>query len=225
MSNNFFYRILKDEYMRTRFQNIGKDKFPSLLKQLWISDPIGTKTNLIKSFMKAGVFPYNPNSINRSRIIKNNANVDTHTSSITIIPLNVNQTSTTVSTSSQPSNCSFTSSHQAITILNEILDKTKSNNDDVVNLNDDQETDDECENKDEGEHKNENEDDDEEEDEEYVPSRSTSTQSSITSFNEKHYQSSSLQQQKKKRKRKGSSIIGFNTSEEHSEIVNVVLLL
>jgi hypothetical protein len=228
MSNNFFYRILKDEYMRTRFQNIGKDKFPSLLNQLWISDPIGTKTNLIKSFMKAGIFPYNPNSINRSRIIKNNANVDTHTSSITIIPLNDNQTSTTVDTSSQPSNSSFTSSHQAITILNEILDQTKSNNDDVVNLNDDQETDDEGENKDEGEHKNENEDknedDDEEEDEEYVPSTSTSTQSSITSFNEKYYQSSSLQQQKKKRKRKGSSIIGFNTSEEHSEIVNVVLL-
>ena len=100
--------------MRTRFQNIGKDKFPSLLKQLWTSDPIGTKTNLVKSFMKAGIFPFNPDSINRSRIIKNNANVDTHVSSITITPINDNQTSTIVDTSSQPTNSSFTSSHQAI---------------------------------------------------------------------------------------------------------------
>jgi len=209
--------------MRTRFQNIGKDKFPSLLKQLWTSDPIGTKTNLVKSFMKAGIFPFNPDSINRSRIIKNNANVDTHVSSITITPINGNQTSTIVDTSSQPTNSSFTSSHQAITILNEILDITKPNNDDIVNLNDDQGADDEGENKDEGEHKNED-GDEEDEDEEYVPSGSTSTQSSIRSFNEKHYQSSSLQQQKKKRKRKRPSIIGFNTSEEDSEIVNVVLL-
>ena len=72
----FSYRILKDEYTRTNFQNVGKAQFPSLLKQLWTNDPVGTKTNLIKSFMKAGIFPFKPNSIDRSRILNNKTNID-----------------------------------------------------------------------------------------------------------------------------------------------------
>ena len=65
-----FYRILKAEYIRTRYNTINKVRFPSLLNQLWTSDPMKTKTNIVKSFMKAGVFPYNPNAIDRSRILK-----------------------------------------------------------------------------------------------------------------------------------------------------------
>src|SRR5438094_599654 len=59
----FPHRILKDEYTHTHFKSIGKAQFPSLLNRMWTSDPIGTKTNIVKSFMKAGIFPFNQKSI------------------------------------------------------------------------------------------------------------------------------------------------------------------
>ena len=78
-------RILKQEYVRTNNQTITKSRFPSLLSQLWNWDPLQTKTNLIKSFMRSGVFPLNPNAIDRSKILKNNSQVST-SSSIHITP-------------------------------------------------------------------------------------------------------------------------------------------
>ena len=39
-------------------------------------DPIRTRTNLVKSFIKAGIFPLNSNSIDRARISRNKTNVD-----------------------------------------------------------------------------------------------------------------------------------------------------
>jgi hypothetical protein len=59
------------EYNRTHNNIIGKARFPSLLKQLWETDAIQTKNNIIKSFMKAGVFPLNSKSIDHSRILQN----------------------------------------------------------------------------------------------------------------------------------------------------------
>lgn len=69
-THSIFCRILKDEYTRTKFKNIGKDRFPSLLNKLWNTDAIKTKINLVKSFMKTGVFPLNSSSINHSRILQ-----------------------------------------------------------------------------------------------------------------------------------------------------------
>ena len=51
---------------------MNKIKFPVLVKQLFETDAIKNKTNLVKSFLKAGIFPFNPNAIDRSHILQNN---------------------------------------------------------------------------------------------------------------------------------------------------------
>lgn len=64
-----FHRVLKEEYNRTQNRVIGKAQFPGLLKKLWKTDAVG-KTNIVKSFMKAGVFPLNSQAVDRSRVLK-----------------------------------------------------------------------------------------------------------------------------------------------------------
>ena len=70
---------MKNEYKRTRNKIVGKSRFPGLLSQLWTKDAIKDKTNIIKSFMKTGMFPLNPASIDRVKILNNatcvNANI------------------------------------------------------------------------------------------------------------------------------------------------------
>ncbi|CAF3877399.1 unnamed protein product [Rotaria sp. Silwood2] len=197
-------KFLKDEYTRTNFRSITKAQFPSLLKQVWTSDPVGAKTNVVKSFMKAGIFPFNPNSIDRSRILKNNTNVDKNITNTSINLPNDNQTSTFDSPSSpQPITSPFASSHQAIAALDQILEETKLNTSYIEDLNDHVDNDDD--------------------DDEYLPSNSNLASSISTSSNQQNKiiastsHQSVLSTQKKKRKRKFSTIIGFDTSEEDDD--------
>lgn len=87
--------------------------------------------------MKAGIFPFNPNSINRSRILKNNANINKtnfntssgstdHNQSSGIQNLSFHQTTTT----------SIATSQQAIAILDQVLEDTKSLTSDIEDRND-----------------------------------------------------------------------------------------
>ncbi len=230
---------MKDEYIQTHFQTVGKGRFPSLLKQLWTNDPTAMKTNMVKSFMKAGVFPLNPNAIDRSKIIQNNTN--TSTPNVTTTSISNNQTATINNKSSQPTtnSSSFTSSHQAIAALNEILEKTKSNKNFVSeDSNDDQENSVEDEVNDEEDDGEADEDEDEDEGEEYLPSESNFTRSySSSSSNGKQNTQSNktittenqhpflLQQKKNRRNRKSSNIIGFNTSEEDSNCLCFITIV
>jgi len=68
-------RILQDEYVRTKFKSINKTRFPQLLNQLFETEAIKNKNNIIKSFMRTGIFPLNPNSIDHSHILQNNESV------------------------------------------------------------------------------------------------------------------------------------------------------
>ncbi|CAF4534711.1 unnamed protein product [Rotaria sp. Silwood2] len=222
----FLYSILKDEYTHTHFKTISKSQFPSLLKRLWTHDPIGTQTNLVKSFIKAGIFPFNPNSIDRTRILKNKTNVDKRISSVPTNSAHDNQTTTiNIPSSHQATNSSFTSSdqtpsssftsahqatassftssRQAIATLDRVLKETQLINSDIEDLNDD-------------------------EDEKYCPSESSFTLSiSVSSDKQQKSQSdqtlitknnrSILLQQEKKRKKNFSSIIGFDTSEDDDD--------
>ena len=65
---SFPLRILKDEYARTNFKSVNKSRFSDLLNQLFETKAIKNKNNIIKSFMRAGVFPLNPKPIDHSRI-------------------------------------------------------------------------------------------------------------------------------------------------------------
>ena len=138
-------RILKEEYRRTRNQTFGKARFPSLLSQLWATDAIIYKTNMVKSFLKAGVFPLNASSIDRRRLLK-------HTESIIMVPIpdhdqdHGDSTSAIVSPNatsgslmavdsvSTPnagtSSLTFTSSHNALSALDALLDEISTINED-----------------------------------------------------------------------------------------------
>lgn len=226
----FFYRILRDEYTRTNFKNVGKAQFPSLLKRLWTNDPIGTKTNVIKSFMKAGIFPFNPNSIDRSRILKNNTDIEKTTLKVPISSVNNDQASTIQNPSdSQAMMNSFATSHQAIASLDRILKDTTSNNDTIEDFNgcanDDHDDDDD----------DEDEDQDDDQDDEYIPPKPNVNSSKSTSSNKQNKVQSHkitttkdhpsvLLPEKKKRKSKFSTIIGFDTSEE-GKILNFITFL
>ena len=192
---------MKEEYDRTRFQTIRKDRLPFLLNKLWANNPMQMKINLVKSFMATGIFPFNPNGIDRSKIIRTRANGNKYSSNFTNTSANNNQsTVTTKSSQSNISHSSFTSSHQAITVLNDILQQTqsiltetedssdeeennlRSNKND--NSNDDEEEDEDEREKDEEEKREKEEregkesDDD---DDDYIPSQSNLYQPSTRS--------------------------------------------
>ena len=108
------------------------------------------KTNIIKGFTKAGVFPYNPNSIDRTRILKSNISINTFSlnfityldktsknnqinnssSSNNSQTLNANSNlinnhpSIINTVSSQPMAAPFTSSSEAVAALDQILQET-----------------------------------------------------------------------------------------------------
>ncbi|CAF1610896.1 unnamed protein product, partial [Rotaria magnacalcarata] len=169
-------KILKDEYSRTNFKNVGKPEFPSLLNQLWTNDPVGTKTNIIKSFMKAGVFPFNPNSIDRSRILKSKVDIDKNQSTVpTDTANNNNKVSRVQQSTTQAINNSFATSHQAIASLNRILEDTKS-----------------IGSSDEDPHDQTEDDDDNDDDDEYLPSKSNFHSPTSSSSNSQNDENTSL---------------------------------
>ena len=214
------YRILKDEYTHNNFKSISKAQFPSLLKKMWTKDPTRTKTNIVKSFMKAGIFPFNPKSIDRSRILQNNTNVDKNTSNVSIGSADDNQTSTIHSLSSlQTTTSSITTSQQAIAVLDQVLEDTKSNSV-VEDLND---------RLDDAENDNNNNDDDE-----HLPSKAifTSSMSNLSSKRNKVQSNkviatknhqSALLPQRKRTKRKLLSIIDFDASGEDGKNFNCII--
>ena len=147
---------MKNEYQHTRNKIVGKSRFPGLLSQLWTKDAIRDKINIIKSFMKTGIFPLNPASIDRSKILNNATCVNANTSA-TIDPntycsdqinssndrsafdvsvaLNNNHTSVKdVSMGNVPNTTdttisNFNSSVQAISVLDRVLNETRLSSD------------------------------------------------------------------------------------------------
>ena len=136
-------RVLKNEYRRTRNQAFGKARFPLLLSQLWETDAVKSKTNIVKSFMKAGVFPFNRAGIDRTRLLINpradalvspsghdGCNLDltvvtsVATSSVAITASD--QSLVDASSSSIHGSLGFNSSHEAISELSSVLEATSS---------------------------------------------------------------------------------------------------
>ena len=149
-------RILKNEYQHTRNKIVGKSHFPGLLSQLWTRDAIRDKTNITKSFMKTGIFPLNPESIDQSKILNNatcvNANISAtidpntcrsdqinssnHCSTFDVsVALNNNHTSVNdpsmdnVVNTTDTTISNFNSSVQAILVLDRVLNKTRFSSD------------------------------------------------------------------------------------------------
>jgi hypothetical protein len=140
-------RVLKNEYRRTRNQAFGKARFPLLLSQLWETDAVKSKTNIVKSFMKAGVFPFNRASIDRSRILlnplvhaidstsdRNGCDPDpivvASVATSSIGPTVNDQSLVDASSTSNRSSLTFNSSHEAISELNSVLEAISAINDD-----------------------------------------------------------------------------------------------
>jgi hypothetical protein len=97
----FLLSILKIEYTKTKFKNIGKSKFPQLLNKLFETEAIKNKNNLIQSFKRTGIFPFDPSSVDVSRILKNNkftAKSSTNTTTSSTITTTSSTTTTTPST-------------------------------------------------------------------------------------------------------------------------------
>ncbi|CAF4189075.1 unnamed protein product, partial [Rotaria sordida] len=170
--------ILQDEYTRTKFKSINKTRFPQLLNQLFETEAIKNKNNIIKSFMRTGIFPLNPQSIDYSRILKNNESVINSSNTTTTnttnnnsmnnssVPVNfvssnnnhsnTDDDSSNINTFSSFNNAasSFASSQEAISTLDRVLQET------IILNNSDDEIDDD--------NKSDNDDD-----EDYVPTGST----------------------------------------------------
>ncbi|CAF1521924.1 unnamed protein product, partial [Adineta steineri] len=105
--------ILKGEYTKTKFKNIGKSKFPQLLNKLFETKAIKNKNNIIQSFKRAGIFPLDPSSVNVSRILKNNKS--TTTSSTTTTTISSTTTTNTPSTITTTSSTTTTNTPSTIT--------------------------------------------------------------------------------------------------------------
>ncbi|CAF4434030.1 unnamed protein product, partial [Didymodactylos carnosus] len=70
------YREILSEYYRTsRYKNVTKDIFPTLLKKLFNSSAV-RKVNIIKGFMNTGIYPLDRTSINSAKILKCNNKIE-----------------------------------------------------------------------------------------------------------------------------------------------------
>lgn len=146
------HRILKEEYNRTRNRVIGKAQFPTLLKKLWKTNAV-EKTNIVKSFMKTGVFPLNSKAIDRSRVLKSSESTapSSNTHSTNPFGNSSNNMSTTINPKDSTAGSSFdanarvvnsststisrvtprlTSSRQAVSYLDQVLEETMCSDDD-----------------------------------------------------------------------------------------------
>ena len=158
------FRILKGEYTKTNNKVIGKSRFPSLLSVLWEMDPVKAKTNLVKSFMRAGIFPFNPNAIDRSRILTTTTCTPTSSSNTPITMTNCPPVDPSIGSSrasqlvlnnqtmpdqqlvfnrgsSQPRVSGFGSSREAIAALDRVLQTTGSSSGGDDDLDDDDDDD------------------------------------------------------------------------------------
>lgn len=223
---------MRAEYKRTNNKVIAKGRFPALLMELWETDAIKAKTNIIKSFIKAGVFPFNPKAIDRSRILKNSTSINTSSSNtfsntsdtsnidLTSNPstsssyrtldesnhaIHIDQPITNIISSPQLRISSFSSSQEAISALDRVLQETKS-----YDSNDDN--------------------DDDDEDEDYLPNKSISTSSTTVLSMAKEKPSSKilpaiendqsmLSRRGIKRKKRAVEVIGFETSDDEGIIL------
>lgn len=224
----FLARFLKGEYTRTKYKTIDKARFPSLLMELWSSDVMRIKTNIIKSFMKAGVFPLNPHAIDRSRILKGNKPLTAFPSTVANAASDVSNLNSTTNLSSLHNltslndnsdvdeNCgpvinaapsspltfsAPTSSREAIAILDQVLEETISNPGD------------------------EGEDDDEE----YIPPKTYSSSSKTIlpakKLNSERKKSSTIKEnlfapsdQNRRRQISSSKTIYFDSSDENGNV-------
>ncbi len=91
----FLLSILKVEYTKTKFKNIGKSQFPQLLNKLFESEAIKNKNNIIQSFKRAGIFPLDPSSVDVSRILKNNKSTTNSSTTATNSSTTATNSSTT----------------------------------------------------------------------------------------------------------------------------------
>ncbi|CAF1403252.1 unnamed protein product, partial [Didymodactylos carnosus] len=85
--------ILSEYYKSTHNKNISKAIFPVLLNKLWQSEAM-KKSNVIKGFMKAGIYPLDKDNINYSRLLKNSNSVQYLSSSaskpiVTTAPISI----------------------------------------------------------------------------------------------------------------------------------------
>jgi hypothetical protein len=166
------------------------------------------KTNLIKSFMKAGIFPLNPNSIDRSRILNNYMPIVISSSSLSIdmtINSQIEPIRTEITTPismiddpivfphqpmvddtsiTEPIVTGFVSTSEAVLALNKIIQKTSLDEDDG---ND-------------GDDNNDNDDD------EYIPTVNISSSNLHSTLNAND-----------KRKKRFRKIIHFDTSDEEGK--------
>ncbi|CAF3166789.1 unnamed protein product [Rotaria sp. Silwood2] len=97
---SFLLSILKIEYTKTKFKNIGKSQFPQLLNKLFETKAIKNKNNLIQSFKRTGIFPFDPSSVDVSRILKNNKSTPKSSTNTTTFSTTTTTPSTTTTTSS-----------------------------------------------------------------------------------------------------------------------------
>ncbi|CAF1416242.1 unnamed protein product [Adineta ricciae] len=130
--------VLRKEYDRTQNKNINKNRFPALLSELWTTNAITGKINIVKSFITSGVFPLNRHAIDNSRILQSNASVNTLSSSIgtngnnttatplfnSVQPVILPPVPADTSNSDQYDSSSFGTSQNAIATLSQILDIT-----------------------------------------------------------------------------------------------------
>jgi hypothetical protein len=203
---------------------------------------VQTRTNLVKPFIKSGVFPFNPNAIDRSRILKkytstitsssninnsndvsNNAQIDTNhiidnsRMSIHPNPTVIENHSMNDDSSSSSVVTSFATSSDAISSLNRILQYTTF---------------------DQNDYKDDDDSDDNDYEEDLVSnedvssisiSKSSSKKSTVRSSNRtppRINQKSNDSPLNYKRKTSTSRIIGFDTSDDDSdEACNVIDLI
>jgi hypothetical protein len=104
--------------------------------QLWSVDALQIKTNIVKSFMKAGVFPFNPKSINRSRILKNNASVGSRSSISVTYSTNTSNNNQTINTSNNNQTINTLNNNQTINTSNNNQTTNPSSSNNLGTLND-----------------------------------------------------------------------------------------
>ncbi len=223
----FSLRILKTEYTKTKFKNIDKSRFPQLLNKLFETEAIKDKNNIIQSFKRAGIFPLNSESVDVSRILKNNkftakSSTTTNASSNDSMnnssaPVNfVSPNNNHHNSDNDPSNLnrsrsshnvdvpsSFASSREAISTLQDVLQDTiisyGSDDDDDNNNNDD----------------DDDNDVDDNDDEDYIPPKSVFASSkTISSTKTSKSENHQLVASKKSNKRKVSWDLSSTDSTE-----------
>ena len=235
----FSRSILKFEYNRTRNKTITKERFAPLLLKLWETNAVQAKTNAVKSFMKAGVFPLNPQSIDRSRILKSAASsgarsgTSPHTSSDGTLDAPVpddrriahasgGSSATDVVAASGPRADTLPSTSEAFDILDRVMRET-----DSIAISDDDSNDKDGDG---------DVDDDDVDDTDYFPAESTSKPTPVVATQQRGRSKPTSSQlttgqnavrvrTTQRGKRKRTNVIGVDTSDEEGMFTHALQLL